>query len=325
MRTKLLNTSRADFPLAAEDVPRRRGWRYLFKRKDSVAHTSSSLAASQIPFTFGAPAMIWQILFFYLPLALIVVSSFLKVTDAGAIAGVTFDHICFFLRPLYLKVISSSFILAISNTLLCFLIAYPLAYFVTFTGKRFGNLCLILIIIPFWTNFLLHVYAWFFVLDKDGFLNVLLQSLGLIHNPVSHLNSSFAIMVMMVYYYLPFMVFPLYSSLERIDVRLIEASRNLGATWLQTFRQVLLPLTKRGLKAGFFLVYIPSFGEFAIPELMGGDKQMFVGTVIADYILGEETGALGAAFTVLALSFMLISAITIYWVIDRLIPGESHG
>lgn len=283
------------------------------------------LSKSQVPFSFGAPAMIWQVLFFYLPLALIAVSSCIKVAENGTIDGFTLDNMTFFLRPLYLKVILSSFLLAISNTILCFLIAYPLAYFIAFTAKRFGNFILILIIIPFWTNFLLHVYAWFLVLDKDGFLNVLLKSLGLVQNPVTHLNTPFAVIVMMVYYYLPFMVFPLYSSLERMDVRLIEASRDLGATWLQTFRRIILPLTKRGLKAGFFLVYIPSFGEFVIPELMGGDKQMFVGTVIADYILGEETGALGAAFTVLAMGFMLLSAVAIYWIIERCIPGKSHA
>ncbi len=284
-----------------------------------------TLPKSQIPFSFGAPAMIWQVLFFYLPLALIVLSSCIKIAENGSIAGLTFDHISFFLRPLYLKVIASSFILAISNTIICFLIAYPLAYFIAFTAKRFGNIFLILIIVPFWTNFLLHVYAWFFVLDKDGFLNILLKGMGIVQNPVSHLNTPFAVIVMMVYYYLPYMVFPLYSSLERMDIRLIEASRDLGATWLQTFRRIILPLTKRGLKAGFFLVYIPSFGEFVIPELMGGDRHMFVGTVIAEYIMGEETGALGAAFSVLAMAFMLLSGVIIYWIIDRLIPGKSHG
>lgn len=286
---------------------------------------TNSLSKSQIPFSFGAPAMIWQVLFFYLPLALIAISSCIKIAEDGSFAGITSEHIRFFLRPLYLKVIASSFLLAITNTILCFLIAYPLAYYIAFSAKRFGNLFLILIIIPFWTNFLLHVYAWFFVLDKDGFLNMILKTLGLVDNPVTHLNTPFAVVVMMVYYYLPYMVFPLYSSLERMDVRLIEASRDLGATWLQTFRRIILPLTKKGLKAGFFLVYIPSFGEFVIPELMGGDRQMFVGTVIAEYILGEDTGALGAAFSMIAMSFMLLSAVLIYWIIDRLIPGKSHG
>ena len=221
--------------------------------------------------------------------------------------------------------ILSSFILALGNAILCLLIAYPLAYFLAFTGKRYKNIFLFLLIVPFWTNFLLHVYAWFFVLEREGFINNLLRGLGLINEPLILLNTPFAIMIMMVYYYLPFMVMPLYSSLEKMDSRLIEASLDLGATWGQTLRRVMLPLTKRGLIAGFFLVYIPSFGEFAIPELMGGDRLMFVGTVVSNYILGDETGSLGAAFTVVASILLLASAVGIYWVIDRLIPGRQHA
>jgi spermidine/putrescine transport system permease protein len=280
---------------------------------------------SELPFSIGAPAMIWQVLFFYIPLAILVISSLVHFSDAGIFEGFTFQKISFFLRPLYLKVILASFILALGNAILCLLIAYPLAYFLAFIGKRYQNFFLFLLIVPFWTNFLLHIYAWFFVLEKEGFINTLLSKIGAIAEPLQMLNTPFAIMVMMVYYYLPFMVMPLYSSLEKMDVRLIEASMDLGASWSQTLRRVMLPLTKRGLKAGFFLVYIPSFGEFAIPELMGGDKIMFVGTVVANYILGDQTGSLGAAFTLVASVFLLISSAGLYWIIDRLIPGKQHG
>jgi spermidine/putrescine transport system permease protein len=281
--------------------------------------------ASEFPFSIGAPAMIWQVLFFYLPLAILAVTSVLQFSETDQFEGLTFQKIAFFLRPLYLKVIFSSFLLALGNAILCLLIAYPLAYFIAFTGKRYKNFFLFLLIVPFWTNFLLHIYAWFFVLEKEGFLNNLLRGIGAISEPFQLLNTPFAIMIMMVYYYLPFMVMPLYSSLEKMDTRLVEASLDLGASWGQTLRRVILPITKRGLKAGFFLVYIPSFGEFAIPELMGGDKLMFVGTVIANYILGDETGSLGAAFTLVASVLLLFSAIALYWVIDRLIPGRHHG
>jgi spermidine/putrescine transport system permease protein len=280
---------------------------------------------SELSFSIGAPAMIWQVLFFYLPLTILVVTSMIKFSETDVFEGFTFEKISFFLRPLYLKVILSSFILALGNAILCLLVAYPLAYFLAFTGKRFKNFFLFLLIVPFWTNFLLHVYAWFFVLEREGFLNNLLRALGIISEPMNMLNTPFAIMIMMVYYYLPFMVMPLYSSLEKMDLRLVEASFDLGASWSQTLRRVILPLTKRGLKAGFFLVYIPSFGEFAIPELMGGDKLMFVGTVVSNYILGDETGSLGAAFTVVASLFLLASAVCLYWVIDRLIPGRTHA
>ena len=281
--------------------------------------------ATELPFSIGAPAMIWQVLFFYLPLAILAVSSVLKFSEMEIFEGFTFEKIAFFLRPLYLKVILSSFLLALGNAILCLLIAYPLAYFLAFTGKRYKNFFLFLLIVPFWTNFLLHVYAWYFVLEKEGFLNNLLRGIGILDQPLLLLNTPFAIMIMMVYYYLPFMVMPLYSSLEKMDLRLIEASLDLGATWGQTLRRVLLPLTKRGLLAGFFLVYIPSFGEFAIPELMGGDKLMFVGTVISNYILGDETGSLGAAFTLVASLILLVSAIGLYWIIDRLIPGRRSA
>ncbi len=282
-------------------------------------------SSSEYPFSIGAPAMIWQVLFFYVPLALIAITSILNVTEAGIIEGLTFSKIAFFLRPLYLKVIGSSFLLALSNALLCLCIAYPLSYFLAYTGKKFKNVLLFLLIVPFWTNFLLHVYAWFFVLEREGFLNNLLRSLNLIDEPIHFLNSIFATMIMMVYYYLPFMVMPIYSSLERMDIRLTEASYDLGASWQQTFRQVTLPMTKRGILAGFFLVYIPSFGEFAIPELMGGDRQMFVGSVVSNYILGDETGSLGAAFTVLASICLLVSSGVLYFIINRLLPGKRNG
>jgi spermidine/putrescine transport system permease protein len=281
--------------------------------------------SSELPFSIGIPALIWQFLFFYIPLFIIFFSSILKISETGAIQGITLEKLLIFLSPTYLRVIFSSLLLALSNAIICFLIGYPFAYFLAFRKKRLKNLFLFLLIVPFWTNFLLHVYAWFFVLEREGFINTLLNRFGLIHEPIHFLNSIFAIMIMMVYYYLPFMVLPIYSSLERLDFRLIEASLDLGASWLQTFRRIVLPITLRGVRAGFFLVFIPSFGEFAIPELMGGDKQMFVGSVVSHFILAEETGSLGAAFTVVACIFLLISSIFLFTLINRLLmPRTRH-
>lgn len=271
---------------------------------------------SHLPFTVGIPALVWQVLFFYIPLLITFVSSLVKFSSDGSFVGLTFEKIALFINPIYGKVLLHSFYLAISNSLLCLLIAYPVAYFLAFTGKRFKNILLFLLIVPFWTNFLLHIYAWFFVLEREGILNILFLWLGVIHEPIHFLNSTFSTMVMMVYYYLPFMILPIYFALERFDYRLIEASNDLGANPLQTFRRVLLPLTLSGVRAGFFLVYIPSFAEFAIPELMGGDKQMFAGSVVSHYILGEQTGSLGAAFTVISSVVLLISAILLYGLLD---------
>lgn len=273
---------------------------------------------SQLPFAIGSPAFVWQALFFCIPILLMIITSFVEFSEIGEVLGFTFKKITYFFNPIYLKVLSLSFLLAISTAFLCFCIAYPLAYFIAFRGKRFKSILLFLLLLPFWTNFLLHVYAWFYVLEKHGFLNNILQNLGLIQEPLILLNTPFAIMIMMVYYYLPFMVLPIYSSLERFNHSLIEASYDLGASWLQTFRQIILPLTMRGIRAGFFLVYIPSFGEFAIPALMGGDKIMFVGNVVSEFILAEGTGSLGAAFMVLSGAALLISALFFYRLLGRL-------
>ena len=262
------------------------------------------------PFFIGIPALIWQMLFFYIPLFFMMLLS---------MSGVSGQNFLPFFKPVYATVIGRSLLLALSNALLCGIIAYPLAYFIVFRGKYFKNLLLFLLIVPFWTNFLLHIFAWFFVLERDGFLNNFLRFIGVINEPLHLLNSMVAVGIMMVYNYLPFMVLPIYSSLERFDRRLIEASLDLGATWWQTVRRVLLPVSLSGIQAGFFLVFVPSFGEFVIPELLGGDKIMFVGTVVSQYVLGTQTIALGAAFTVLSCCALIASALLLYWLIQKII------
>jgi spermidine/putrescine transport system permease protein len=278
----------------------------------------------EVPFAMGAPALIWQTLFFYVPLLFIIISSFIEVTELGDFKGFTFSHIRLFLNMTYMKVILSSLTLALANAIICFVVAFPLAYFLAFICKRYKNIFLFFLIVPFWTNFLLHVYAWFYVLERHGFLNTLLLRIGMIQEPLHLLNSLPAIMIMMVYYYLPFMVFPIYTSLERFNYRLIEASYVLGAGFFSTVRRILLPLNSTGIRAGFFLVFIPSFGEFVIPELMGGDKKMFVGTVVSQYILGEGTGSLGAAFTLLSAIFLICAAVVLYYLIKKLFEPRMH-
>jgi spermidine/putrescine transport system permease protein len=268
---------------------------------------------SHIPFSFGIPAILWQILFFYLPLALIIATSAMAFSR-----GETLAWKGLFLFT-YLKIIGNSLVLALGNALACLCIAYPLAYLLVFKVKRWKNFLLFLFIVPFWTNFLLHVYSWIFILDKHGLFNTILQTIGIIHDPLHFLYTPFAIYLMMIYTYFPFMVMPIHSALEHIDPHLIEASFVLEATWWQTFRKVLLPLTKKGIFAGFFLVYIPSFGEFAIPEFMGGGKYLFVGNVIADCIIGGGARAFGMTFTLFACSILLISVGLLYWGLEKIL------
>ncbi|OGN58909.1 MAG: hypothetical protein A3D18_01545 [Chlamydiae bacterium RIFCSPHIGHO2_02_FULL_49_29] len=279
-----------------------------------------------LPFFFGSPVLLWQLFFFYLPLLLLTLSSILTFSPLGNFEGLTLDRLLLFLQPVYAKVILSSLLLALSNALICFFIGYPIAYFLAFKAKKMKPLFLFFLIVPFWINFLLHVYAWFFVLEKEGFLNWLLLSLGIMDQPIPFLNSLFAILLMMVYYYLPFMILPLYSSLEQFNIQLIEASQDLGAKGWQTLLYILLPLSKGGIMAGFFLVFIPSFGEFAIPELMGGDKWLFVGNVVSQYILSETEGALGAAFTLVSALALLLASLLLYKGLNFLLkPKGEHA
>lgn len=250
------------------------------------------------------PAFIWQFLFFYIPIALMVIMSFICYYPSLGVQVLSFDLYKNFLSSTYLVIMFKSLLLACVNGFLCFLFGYPLAYFIVFKAGRLKSLFLFLLILPFWTNFLLHIYSWFFLLDRAGIINYALKLAGIIKEPLYLLNSFFGIILLMVYCYLPFMVLPIYSALERFDKKLLEASRDLGASRLQTWYYIVLPLSMTGVVSGFFLVFVPSFGEFAIPGLMGGEKYLFVGSVIAQYALGHKTMTSATAFTVMSFVFL---------------------
>ncbi len=259
------------------------------------------------PFIIGIPALLWQVIFFYIPLVTIILYSFLNIDDTGHFTGLTLSNFHSVSKWAYFVTIFSSIGLAFLTAILSLLIGFPLSYFIAFRGGRFKTIFLFLLLVPFWTNFLLHIYAWFFVLEKEGFLNTLLLNLHLIQTPIHFLNSFFSVALMMVYYYLPFMTLPIYSALERFDSSLLEASLDLGASKRITHQKILLPLVLSSVRAGFFLVYIPAFGEFVIPELMGGDKHFYVGNVVSQFILGEQTAQLGTAFTVISIAVLILT------------------
>ncbi len=265
-----------------------------------IKRTLSQKLKKELLFAVGSPAIIWQVLFFYIPLTFLFTTSFFSEGRFGL------GNFLPFLSGPYLTIILSSLGLSFFCAALCSLIGYPLAYFIALRSGRYKTLFLFLLIVPSWTNFLLHVYSWFFVLEREGFLNTVLSLF--LSEPLHVLNSLFAVVLMMVYCYLPFVVLPLYSALERFDLHLLDAAQDLGATWHHTFFHIMLPLTLTSLRTGFFLVFIPAYGEFIIPELMGGDRLYFVGSVISQYILGQKTANLGAAFTLIS-SLSLISAI----------------
>lgn len=291
----------------------------------ALFHKIQKTSKSQSPFAIGSPALIWQFIFFYLPLFLMMVTSILQLSEEGAVQGLTIQNFRPLFSKVHLSVVFGSLALAFATAFLCLFVAFPLAHFIAFRGKRYKTLLLFFLIVPFWTNFLLHVYAWFFVLEREGFLNNLLLSLNLIQTPIHFLNSIFSVILMMVYCYLPFMVLPIFSSLERFDRYLLEVSDDLGASSRQTFFKVMLPLTLPAVRAGFFLVFIPAFGEFIIPELMGGDKRYFVGNVVSQYILGGETEGLGAAFMVVSCLSLLAATVGIYFFFKQVSKWLMRG
>ena len=261
---------------------------------------------SQMPLFISAPAIIWQTMFLWAPLLFLIGTSILLVKN-GFIT-VTLKHYASLYNALHWYVIARSLLLAFTTTALCIIVAYPVAYFVARRIKRGKTTFLFFLGIPFWVNFLIHVYAWFFVLDSNGIVNSLLMKLGIISTPLYLLNSALAIGLVTFYCYLPFMVLPIYTALERLDGNLLEAAADLGASPRISFRTITIPLTLTGIRAGVFLVFVASFGEYAIPILLGGGKKLYVGSLISDYYLLSQEPALGSAFTVLS-SLVLIAAV----------------
>jgi spermidine/putrescine transport system permease protein len=218
---------------------------------------------------------------------------------------------------LYGAVIFRSFLLATGTVVLCLIVGYPIAYYLALRQQRFRTFIFFFLIIPFWTNLLVLAYAWFFLLDRDGLINSILLWLGIISKPLTILNTTFATFLVMFYCYLPFMIMPLFSTLEKFDKTLIEASKDLGASHWQTFFNIILPLSYPGIRTGFLVVFVPAFGEFAIPYLVGGDRQMYVGTLITHLFLIADKAYAGSAFAVVSCGILLTIVGLVYWLLQR--------
>ncbi|TGD95782.1 ABC transporter permease subunit [Methylobacterium nonmethylotrophicum] len=203
--------------------------------------------------------------------------------------------------PLYLEAGLTSLEVALGATLLLILVGYPVAYAMARAPKAWQPLLVALMVIPFWTSFLIRVYAWIAILKADGLLNQALVALGLVSKPVEILNTPAAVMIGVVYAYLPFMVLPLYAVLERLDRGLVEAARDLGASRLTAFRTVTLPLSLPGLVAGALLCFIPITGEFIIPDLLGGPDTLMLGRVLWSEFFSNRDWPLASAVAVVLL------------------------
>ncbi|MCH9811267.1 ABC transporter permease [bacterium] len=287
----------------------------LLKYRTKLALPSFPKAPSilkELLHTISSISLLWQILFFYLPLSLLLFTSFISLNAAGNFTGLTLSHFSPICNATYFKIIFNSLSLSLMTAIICLLIAFPLCYFLVFRTKKWKYILVFFLIIPFWTNFLLHIYSWFFLLEKNGLINTLLLNLGLISSPLHLLNTPISTLFLMVYYYLPFMALPIFASLERFDITLFEASTSLGASRLKTFTKIVFPLLQKAIMNGFFLVFIPAFGEFLIPEFIGGDKTYYVGNVISLHLLGETTSVIGLAFTTLSLLCLFLASYMIF-------------
>ena len=211
-----------------------------------------------------------------------------------------------FSDALYVKTYISSIKYALLTTLICLAIGYPFAYFMARAPKHIQPTLLMLIMLPFWTSFLLRIYAWKTLLVSNGVINNVLMSLHVINAPLEMMNNSFSLTIGMVYCYLPFMNLPLYANLSKLDLRYLEAAADLGASPFKTFWLITVPLSKAGIIAGSMLVFIPAMGEFVIPELLGGPDTLMIGRVLWDEFFSNNDWPMAAAVAVVMIALILV-------------------
>ncbi len=258
------------------------------------------------------PANLYLLIFVVLPLIFVVGLSFLSRGTYGQVVfKFNIGNYTGLLDPLYASILWDSLIIGVATTILCILIGYPLAYYIARAPARQRSLLLFLVLLPFWTNFIIRIYAWIMILRAGGFLDDVLQWLHLTKDSLNLLYTPTAVMIGMVYEFLPFMILPLYTSLEKIENSVMEAAADLGAPPARVFLRVTLPLSIPGMIAGTILTFIPAMGMFVIPDLMGGGKAILVGNVIKNQFLTARDWPFGAAASMVLM--LLTMVFTLYY------------
>ena len=283
---------------ASRDAPGRLGplWTFLFRygpprwTEYVLRNWSGQRLVIAVPY-------LWLLVFFLVPFLIVLYISFAQFSPLGRPPfervidwrgpglqiKLLFDSYNYLLHePLYVESWIYSIKVAFFSTIFCLMLGYPMAYAIARSSPTYRNVFLMLVILPFWTSFLLRVYAWIGLLKNDGVINNVLVSLGLIHEPLAMMNTSFAVYIGIVYSYLPFMILPLYSNLEKHDLTLLEAASDLGAGPIRAFLRVTLPLSMPGVVAGSLLVFIPAVGEYVIPSLLGSSDQLMIARLLSD-------------------------------------------
>jgi spermidine/putrescine transport system permease protein len=258
-------------------------------------------------FSTLSPIIIWMLSLFVVPIVLVVIVSFFVRGEVGDIQyTLTLKNYIKLVNPRYGKILWDSLAISTSTTVLCLVLGYPFAYFVARSKKKYRPLLLLLIILPFWTNSLVRTYAWIILLRTEGIINTYLMKLHLIAEPLQLLYNDGAVMIGMLYMMFPFMVLPLYSSIEKLDFSLLEAASDLGASPMKAFMRIALPLTKPGIMSGCILVFVPTLGYFFIPDLMGGSKIILISNLIKNQFLASRNWPFGAAVSVILIVIMFV-------------------
>ena len=257
--------------------------------------------------TLLAPGTLWLVLFFVVPVLIMAAYSVMqRGTYGGVEPGFTLEPYARFFDPLYLRILARTVWLAAITTLLCLAVGYPIAYAIAGAG-RWKHALLFLVVLPFWTSFLVRTYAIMFLLRDTGLVNSALMASGLTETPLTLLYTPGAVLAGLVYGYLPFMVLPVYASLEKLDPALLEAAESLGARPAARFARVTLPLSLPGVVAGCLLVFIPSLGAFLTPDLLGGAKQVMVGNLIQQQFGAARDWPFGSAVSFVLMALVLAS------------------
>src|SRR5215831_5429991 len=255
---------------------------------------------------FLLPVRLWLVLLLLAPLAIVAAYSMLtRGVYGGTGLPWTVENYQRLFDPLYLTILLRSFVMALAATALCVLFAFPAALFIV-RAPRHRNLYLQLVMLPFWTSFLVRTYAWMFLLRDTGLINSALQAVGIIHDPLPLLYNDGAVLLGLVYGYLPFMVLPIYATLERMDPALEEAAADLGARPLTTLLRVIVPLSKPGIIAGSVLVFIPCLGAFLTPDLLGGGRTVLVGNLVQNQFTTARDWPFGSAISILLMALVTV-------------------
>jgi spermidine/putrescine transport system permease protein len=264
-----------------------------------------------------APSTLWLALFLVIPVGSLLAHSVAQRGPYGTVVwALTSVNFARALDPKYVPILLRTLGYASATTLFCLVLGFPVAYYLSFYAGKKRETLMIMLMIPFWTSCLVAIYSWIIILGREGLLNGLLLRLGLIQSPLSILNTPGTVILGMVYFYIPFMVLPLYSSLEKIPRSLIEASYDLGAGSVQTFVKITLPLALPGVFAGCILTFVPCMGDFLTAEFLGGPNTYLIGNLIQNQFLMAQDWPFGSALTTLLL-VLLVAGLYLYQKIEQ--------